>query len=345
MATKYWAMVQPMPAEALQRVVREAEDSGLEGIWVPQLFSPPFPAMAAAAMASQSLKIGSGVALAFTRSPVETALNALDVDVISGGRAVLGIGTSTRDLNEGLHGVIYGKPVAHLREVVRIVRDVIEKAHTGELGVYEGAYHRVDLRRFRSSGTPVRKSIPIYLPALFESTIRLAAEVADGLMGHPVWTAGWVKNQMTGILNQGLAAAGRKREDFHVNLYVYVAIAKYRRQAIDDARGTVAFYSSIAQYEKYYAAHGFGDAARAVVAAASRNDPRGMLAATPDEMVDTFVVAGTPDEARARVEELGRYADSITLLPPGTGDSLRADRIAEYRDAIAATFYPPRRKR
>jgi probable F420-dependent oxidoreductase len=340
MINRYWTVVQPMPADALQRVVREAEDSGLEGIWVPQLFSPPFPAMAAAAMASRRLTIGSGIALAFTRSPLETALNALDVDVISGGRTVLGIGTSIRDLNEGAHGVTYGKPVAHLREVVRIVRDLIEKGHTGELGVYEGAYHKVDLRGFRSGTTPPRKSIPIYLPALFESSIRLAAEVGDGLTGHPVWTAAWVKNQMTPLLNEGLRAHGRKREDFHVNLWVYVAIAKDRRQAIDDARGTVAFYSSIAQYEKYYAAQGFGDASRAVAAAASRSDGRAMLAAVPDEMVDTFVVAGTPDEARARVEELGRHADSLTLVPPGTGGSLAGDRIAKYRDAIAATFYP-----
>jgi alkanesulfonate monooxygenase SsuD/methylene tetrahydromethanopterin reductase-like flavin-dependent oxidoreductase (luciferase family) len=135
-----------------------------------------------------------------------------------------------------------------------------------------------------------------------------------------------------------LAAAGRKREDFQVNLYVYVAIAKDRRQAIDDARGTVAFYSSIAQYEKYYAAHGFGDAARAVASAASRNDVRGMIAAVPDEMVEAFAVTGTRDEALARVEELGRYADSITVIPPGTGNSLPPEKIALYRDAIAATL-------
>jgi len=149
-----------------------------------------------------------------------------------------------------------------------------------------------------------------------------------------------VKSQVTPVLSESLATARRKRENFHVNLYVYVAIAAERRRAIDDARGTVAFYSSIAQYEKYYAAHGFGDAARAVAAAAARGDAPAMVAAVPDEMVETFVVAGPRDEARARVEELGRHADSITLLPPGTGGTLGAERIAEYRRAIAATFHP-----
>ncbi|MGH7803292.1 MAG: LLM class flavin-dependent oxidoreductase, partial [Candidatus Binatia bacterium] len=137
---KYWAVVEPMPADELRRVVGELEGAGLDGIWVPQIFSPPFPTMAAAAMATSSLKIGSGVALAFTRSPLETALNALDVDLLSGGRTVLGLGTSIRDLNEQFHGVSYGKPIAHLREVVRIVREVIEKGHAGALSAHEGEY-------------------------------------------------------------------------------------------------------------------------------------------------------------------------------------------------------------
>src|SRR5258708_25868841 len=89
---KYWELIQAMPAAELTRRMREFEDLGLVGAWVSQLFSPPFPTLAAAAMASARLMIGSGVALAFSRSPVETALNALDLDRISGGRMGPGIG-------------------------------------------------------------------------------------------------------------------------------------------------------------------------------------------------------------------------------------------------------------
>jgi alkanesulfonate monooxygenase SsuD/methylene tetrahydromethanopterin reductase-like flavin-dependent oxidoreductase (luciferase family) len=70
-----------------------------------------------------------------------------------------------------------------------MVRDVIERGHTGELGAYEGEYHRFDLTGFRLGGPRVRKSIPIFLPALFESSIRLAGEIGDGLAGHPVVVA------------------------------------------------------------------------------------------------------------------------------------------------------------
>ncbi len=333
---KYWQLIMAAPGDTLARIVREAEDAGLEGIWVPQLYSPPFVTLAAAAMVSKRILLGSGIALAFTRSPVETALNALDLDTISGGRTVLGLGTSIRSFNEDVHGVAYGKPVAHLREVVEIVRAVTTGGHLGKLGKIEGTYHQHDLRDFRTA-RPVRERIPIWLPALFENTIRLAAEVADGLIGHPVWSAQWVANEASRTLAEALAKHGRKRSDLKVNLWIYTCINKDRQRALDDARGTVAFYAQIAQYEKYFAAHGFGDNARAIREAASRKDFAAMKKAVPDEMVHTFAIAGTPDEGREKVEAFWKVADSITLSPPNS--LIDGASIASYQKAIAETFY------
>ena len=335
MKRDYWEIVQAMPAEELADLMRRFEDLGLYGLWSPQLHSPPFVTLAAAAMATKRMKLGTGIALAFVRSPVETALSALDIDRLSGGRMVLGLGTSVRDWNERVHGVAYGKPVAHLREVVNVVRAVIEKGHTGELGQIDGAYHKLDLRAF-SARKPVRASIPIYVPALFDATVTMSAEAADGLLGHPVWSQSWVEKQAA-RLDQALASRGRKRADFHVNLWNYVAIAKDRKQAIDDMRGTIAFYSSVAQYRKYYAEHGFGAQAGAVVEAAGRRDTAAMLKAVPDEMVTTFAIAGTPDEVRERVSKLWPFADSMTLSPPS--NFISAARLNEYRTALVETLY------
>ncbi|MDB5107250.1 MAG: oxidoreductase, partial [Candidatus Binatus sp.] len=179
-------------------------------------------------------------------------------------------------------------------------------------------------------------SIPIYLPALFGNTVHLAAEIADGLLGHPVWSLQWTAEQCA-ELEKKLVAARRWRDRFHVSLWSYVAIANDRRQAIDDMRGTVAFYSSVAQYEKYYAAHGFGAEARAVVEAAARKDNAAMLKAVPDEMVTTFALAGTPDEVRERVEKMWKYADSMTLMTPMY--FISGGRVAEYRAAIVDHLY------
>ncbi len=333
---QYWQVVMAAPGDALARTVREAEDAGLQGIWAPQLHSPPFVTLAAAAMVTKRILLGTGIALAFTRSPVETALTALDLDTISGGRTVLGLGTSIRTFNEDVHGVVYGKPVAHLREVVQMVRAITTEGHTGKLGKIEGKYHKLDLSALRT-GKPVRERIPIWLPPLFEPTVRLAGEVADGLTGHPVWSVQWITNEVSRTLNEALTKAGRKRSDFKVNLWIYTAINKDRQRAIDDARGTIAFYSQIAQYEKYFAAHGFGDNARAVREAAQRKDFASMRKAVPDEMVNTFAIAGTPEEGRERIEEFWKVADSITLTPPNAMIDGAAHR--GYQQAIADTFY------
>ncbi len=334
---RYWGFVPTLPGAVLAQVVKEAEALGMEGLWVPQLYGPPFVTLAAAAMASNRLKLGSGVALAFARSPLETALSAIDVDIISGGRAVLGLGTSLRWWNENWHGVTYGNPLKHLREVVRIVREIIAGAHSGRLGRIEGEYHKLDLAQFKSLGPPVRDRIPIYLPALFENGVRMAAEIADGLPGHPIWSARWVANEVKQTLEASLEAAGRKRADFDLNIWAWVAIDRDRKRAIEDSRATIAFYAGFIQYEKYFAAHGFGDNARAVYEALSRGDSAAALKAVPDEMVTTFAIAGTPDDARERVEALWQTADSMTLAPPFY--SLGLDRIAAFDKAIVDTFY------
>jgi probable F420-dependent oxidoreductase len=332
----YWEIVQAMPAAEMADLMRRFEDMGLYGVWAPQLHAPPFATLAAAAMVTKRLKLGSGIALAFTRSAVETALNALDIDRLSGGRMVLGLGTGVREWNERHYCVEYGKPVEHLREIVTTVRAIIEKGHIGELGLIDGAYHKHDLRGFKIARNPVRSSIPIHVPALFEKTVALAGEVADGLLGHPVWSLKWIA-QTAALLERTLAAKARKRSDVHVNLWNYAAIANNRRQAIDDMRGTVAFYSSVAQYQKYYAAHGFGAQALAATEAAARNDTAAMLKAIPDEMVTTFAIAGTPDDARERVARMWEYADSMTISAPQYFVPL--ERMNTYRSAIVETLY------
>ncbi|MGH7857397.1 MAG: LLM class flavin-dependent oxidoreductase, partial [Candidatus Binatia bacterium] len=183
---RYWGLVTPMPAPALAEVAKQYEALGLEGLWAPQLYGPPFVPLAAAAMVTSRVKLGSGVALAFVRSPLETASAALDLDAISGGRCVLGVGPSVQWWNEDWYGVHYGKPIPHLREAVKVIRMIVEKGHTGELGRFDGEYYRLNLDRFRTFAPPPRPRIPIYVPALYELAIRVAGEIADGLPSHPI---------------------------------------------------------------------------------------------------------------------------------------------------------------
>ncbi len=334
---RYWGMIMPMPAAMLTEMAKQSEALGLEGLWAPQLWGPGFIPLATAAGATTRVQLGTGVVHAFSRSPLETACSALDLDLISGGRCVLGIGPTVRWWNEDWHGVTYGKPIPHLREAIEVIRLIIRKGHTGELGKWEGEYYRLDFNRLQSLMPPVRTNIPIYIPAVYESACRLAGEIAEGLPGHPIWCERWILEQVAPNVAKGLNKAGRARASFDLNIWLFVAIGADKRDCIADARASIAFYASFTQYERYFAACGFGAEARAIAQAAAAKDQDGMLHACPDRMVEHFALVGSADEVRARVARIGAVADSFTLCVPFYGTP--PDKVFAYNQRIAETFY------
>lgn len=334
---KYWCVVSPLPAQFITAQAQQMEAMGLEGIFAPQVYGPPFIPLAVAAGATQRIRLATGIALAFARSPFETAMAAMDLDRISGGRFTLGLGTSVKSWSEGFFGMEYGKPVEHLREVVEIVRMIIAKSHTGELTRYDGKYHQLDFGEFNPLGAPVRTDLPIWIAALRTPLIRLGAEIADGVIGHPIWSIDWATTKVQDDLKAGLAKGGRQRSDIEFNMWLFVAPNDDARQSIEDARATVAFYGGVAQYEEYFAAHGFRSEAQQLQEGVKRGDYLSVKHLVTDEMAQTFVVCGTPDEVRKRVELIWGSADSASLGPPVYG--LDGGAILRYYAKIAELFY------
>ena len=339
MAEKHriWALIPPMAKEVFEPTIRQLDSAGLEGVWSPQLYSAPFLPLGAAAMCSDNLKLGTGIALAFTRSPLETACSILDLDLLSGGRAVLGIGPSIKHWNENWYGVEYGKPLKHLRETVSIVRALIRDGHTGNLGKIDTEYYQLDLSDFKTLNPSLRVDLPIYMPAVFEKSIQAAGELADGLPGHPIWSAKWITEQVEKNLKIGLDKAGKRREDFDLQPWLFCAPNLDKREAINDAKLTIAWYGSMAQYHRYYDYIGFGKENLALQEALKTGDPADLLAACPNEMVEAIALVGPPDELRRRFAELSPIADSFTLTTPFYG--LSPEKSAHYSEQIAATFY------
>jgi probable F420-dependent oxidoreductase len=334
---KFWSVVTPLPAAVIAGQAQMMEAAGLEGLFAPQVYGPPFLPLAAAAGATTRMRLASGIAIAFVRSPVETAFAAMDMDRISSGRFTLGLGTSVKAWSEGIFGGTYGKPLEHLREVVEIVRLVNAGAHTGQLTRYDGKYYTLDFSEMQPSGAPVRERIPIWIAALRGPLVSLAAEISDGVIGHYIWSVDWLCTKIPEYLKRGLARAGKQRSDIEFNAWLPVAISNDRAEAINDARATVAFYAGIQQYEEFFAAHGFREEAKRLQEGVKRRDYLSVAHLVPDEMAQAFVVCGTPDEARKRIEPAWEHVDSLTLAPPAYG--LDAGKVLAYAGAIAQTFY------
>ncbi len=337
---RFWGFVPSnVPASVVAAQAKMQEDAGLQGLLAVQLYSTPFVPLAVAATATSRVRLLSGIALAFVRSPYETALHAMDLDHVSGGRFTLGLGASVRSLSEEIYGMPYGKPLEHMREVVEIVRMVISKAHTGELDRYEGVYHRHDFSALKwlAPPPPLRTNLPIWIAALRAPLVSLAAEIGDGVMGHPIWSVPWATTKIPEALDRGLKRGARQRSDIEFQVGLFVAVSNDRAEAVNDARATVAFYAAAVQYEEYFAAHGFREEARRLQDAVLRGGYENAAHLVPDEMAQTFVACGTPDEVRKKIEPVWEVADSLLLAPPAY--ALSPQKLMAYAGAIASTFY------
>jgi alkanesulfonate monooxygenase SsuD/methylene tetrahydromethanopterin reductase-like flavin-dependent oxidoreductase (luciferase family) len=263
-------------------------------------------------------------------------VSAIDMDRVTEGRFILGLGSSVVAITRGMFGSLHDKPMAHLRETVAAVRHVIRGAHRG-LTPFEGRWYSADFAALQPTEPPLREEIPIWIAGLRSAAIRLAAEIADGVMGHPIWSIDWALERVQQDVKAGLEKGGKRREDVHLNLAFFVAINPDRREAVEDARTTVSFYAGAREYAPFFEAHGFGQEVRRLHERVERGEPVNTAECVPDEMVRTFALCGDADEVRKQVERAWGVADSIWLAPPGWG--LSAEKLVFYDQMIARTFY------
>jgi probable F420-dependent oxidoreductase len=315
---------------------RRAEAAGFQGVWASEMTGNPFIALAAVAGDTSRIQLGTSIALAFVRSPWVTAVSALDLDALSGGRFVLGLGTGLKRLSERWHGVAYGKPAPHVKECIDVIRLIMERAPRGEPIRYAGQYYDIDIQGWSRPLSPARPGIPIYLAGLCECMVRTAGEVADGLLGHPVCSPQWTREVLLPAMALGLQRSGRRRQDFHFCAAALCAIGRDARDARRAAAASIAHYATVTAFEPVFLSHGFEAPLQAIHEAFLRGDTGAMIAAVSQEMVDAFAVAGTPDLVRKRVGIYGELADSVALSWPE--HFLPRDEVEAYREAVLDLF-------
>ena len=331
---KYWAVIAPMPGAFLVEIAKQAEASGIEGLFAAQCYGPPFIPLAAAAAVTERVKIGTGIAIAGARSPFETATSAMDLDLISMGRTVLGLGTSLSSWTTGVFGAPAYKPLTHMRDTIGAIRHVISQAGQDQIEPYDGVYYKADFLDLQPMAQPVRSAIPIWVAALREKLVRIGAEIGDGVIGHPMWSVEWTVDKMKPVIEDQLKISGRARSEIEVSVWPMVAPNPNEAEALDDARPTIAFYAGAAQYENFFEAHGFGKEARACQEAARNSTYKEGARHVPDEMVRAFFAIGDIDKVRERIEPIWSIADSVCLAPPA--HNMTPEKLMFYHAQIAA---------
>jgi alkanesulfonate monooxygenase SsuD/methylene tetrahydromethanopterin reductase-like flavin-dependent oxidoreductase (luciferase family) len=248
------------------------------------------------------------------------------------------MGAGVKRLNETWHNADYGKPAPHLREAIEATRLIMRQAGAGEPIRYEGEYYDIDIKGWVRPHPAAREAVPIYTAAVQGGMARMAGDVADGLIGHPIQSLRWIDEVVVDAFETGLRRSGRERADFDYLPTVCCAIDDDEGRAFDMARRTIAFYATVRTYAPLWEMHGFADNAAAAGEAFRRGDLAAVPAAISDEMVDAYCAAGPLDKVRARVEATAERADGLFLTPPTY--FITAEELSEYQNRIVDAFGP-----
>ncbi|MGB2691277.1 MAG: LLM class flavin-dependent oxidoreductase [Thermodesulfobacteriota bacterium] len=320
----------------LKVLAKKAEDANFDSVWATELYRTTFQQLSAVANSTNKIKLGTAVALAFVRSPLITSLTALDLDEISDGRLILGLGTGAKRTNEMWHGINHGKPVTRIKECIELIRLLSSGVHNDDPLSFKGEYYNISTKGYHRAFKPIRDSFPIYLAGVGSNMISASAEVADGYLGHVVCSLGYIKQVVSKSIQSGLKKAGRSKLDFNTSSIITCAISENKKDALEAARATIAFYATVRTYEPPFKLHGFREQTEQVRDAFFKRDTKTMINRVSDDMVNTFAIVGTPSECRKKVDEYREYLDLPILSAPHY--YLDFEEVKQYQNAILDTF-------
>ncbi|UMG93697.1 LLM class flavin-dependent oxidoreductase [Nocardioides sp. TF02-7] len=310
---------------------RRAEEAGAETLWVSELHRSATGTAAALAAGTERARVGTSILLAFTRSPMVTALEALDLDELSDGRFVLGLGSGVQRLNEDWHNATFGKPVAHIRETVRNIRLFWESCRSGDPIAVEGDWEPMRIRGYERPFPIVRTDIPVYLAAMGPLMTRLAGAVGDGWISHELCSPSYLAERVLPDLEAGIGRTeGKQRADLDVVVSACCSIADDLAVARRRVAGLVGFYASVRTYADFFGFHGLAEDQQRVIDAFRGGAGADYLADTvSDAMVDALTLVGSRDDVTAQLAAYDGIADSVKLSPPTHGLPAEDTRAAQ----------------
>ncbi|MCC6648478.1 MAG: LLM class flavin-dependent oxidoreductase [Polyangiaceae bacterium] len=315
------------------KAARLADELGYDSFWVPEAWGyDVFPLIAEMARDTRRIKLGTGIINVFSRSPGLIAMSAATLDEISGGRFLLGMGTSAHRVIEGFHGRPFDRPLTQVKDTIKVVRGLLRGDSLDQCGA--------ELHRYRPFKLATRgpHRVPIYIAALKQKAIEAVGELADGWM--PAFWPYAELHRGLASLHEGARRAGRDPSSVDVAL-ITAAIPMGRRGATKIAKEIISFYVGGMGdfYRELLSGLGFRDECARITELYANHATRAQAKdAVPDAMVEAMTVSGDPLECRARLATLGAHGVDTPLLGLPATQSWPA--TAAYLHAMAPGRLP-----
>ena len=287
-----------LSVEEVLHCSKSISNSKIDSIWIPETWGMEnFSTMSAVASNTDSQKIGSSIINIYSRSPSTIAMGAATVDILSKGRLILGLGTSSMPIVEDFHGDKFSNPVQRMKEYVEIIRLALSKKQMN----YSGKVFQ--LNNFTLLIEPKRKSIPIYLAAINEKMVNLTWEIADGVIFY-LRPLEEMKKTITKMQS-------KKRID--VTCQIITCISKDSEIAISRAKRTLAFYISVGNiYREFLSKNGFQNETNNIFDEFKKSGFKSNHELVTEKMLNSLCIAGNPNESK---KQLQKFRDSGVDLP------------------------------
>jgi probable F420-dependent oxidoreductase len=325
--------------EDMAMAAAAADRAGFHSVFTPELYNRSATVtLAAIAQHTSECSIGSGILYGVGRSPLMLAAEARDLDELSGGRLILGLGNGTRRMIEDWHGLDGEAPAKRIEELVPLLRSLWR---LGEAPVdHQGRFYRCRISALDELAEPAGRDIPVFTAGVNPRMIESAGRVADGLLGHTLFSPRYIEEVVLPALRRGASVAGRDPESVAFIAMVLCATSNDEEEARREAAAMIAFYGSVKTYANVFAASGFATEAERIRNGFARRDTDAMISAVSDAMVDAFAVAGTPAQVTRRLARYQAIADHVVLFPPGF--KVAVERKAENLRMLIEHCAPPR---
>ena len=309
---------------------RELEELGYDGLLTAETGHDAFLPIALAAEHTERIELATGIAVAFARTPMVLAYTANDLQQMSKGRFVLGLGSQIKPHIEKRFSMPWSHPARRMREYILALQAIWSSWNEQTPLKFEGEFYKHTLMTPFFAPAPNPYGAPkVFVAAVGEMMTEVAGEVADGFMVHPFSTEKFMRETTRPALDRGLAKSGRPRASLEVAFPAMVIVAETDEELAkgrDAMRPRLAFYGSTPAYKVVLDTHGWGDLQPELNRLSKTGDWATMASMITDEIVDTFVVSGPPEQIGPRLTE--RYRDIAQRVSFDTPGHLDPDRVA-----------------
>ncbi|MDP6706595.1 MAG: TIGR03617 family F420-dependent LLM class oxidoreductase [Alphaproteobacteria bacterium] len=339
-------VVYHLPNDDLRRAeaaARAAEAAGFDGVVALENAHGPIPPLTVAALATKRIQIGTGVAIAFPRSPTITAHAAWDLNKASDGRFYLGLGSQVKGHNERRYGIEWTPPAPRMRDYIGAVRAVWRAWELEEALDYQSEHYTLTLTTPNFSPRPLSlPRIPVAMAAVGPGMLRIAGEVADGVRLHPFNTRRYLAESCLPHIDEGLQRAARGRDRIEVVAGGFLATGKDEAEVAkmrDYVRFRIAFYCSTRSYWHVLRLHDMEELGHRLRPYPAEGRWNEMAALISDEVLELFAIVGTHDTIADRVaERYGGLADALSLFMPTEVDPGPLREIVQDVQRIPTPF-------